>query len=84
MSLVGYRPLIFKETEIDHFLFAFGVYALKPGITGFAQIHGRDNVSAEQKAAFDRMYLEHFSFLTDVKIVFKTFTYVLKRKDVAF
>lgn len=84
MSIIGYRPLIFKESEIDLIRYQTGVYYLKPGISGFAQINGRDLVSVEQKAYFDRMYLEQFSLLTDLRILIRTIVYVIRREGVAF
>lgn len=84
MSLIGYRPLIFKESEIDHIRYQTGVYYLKPGISGFAQINGRDLVSVEQKAYFDRMYLERFSLLTDLRILLRTIVYVIRGEGVVY
>ncbi|MDD2214781.1 MAG: sugar transferase [Oscillospiraceae bacterium] len=82
MSLVGYRPLIFKEVEIDNMRNQAGVYSIKPGITGYAQVNGRDNLTDPEKLAFDQRYLKNFSLLTDVKIFFQTFAVVIKHKDV--
>ncbi|MDD4369325.1 MAG: sugar transferase, partial [Oscillospiraceae bacterium] len=59
-----------------------GVYSIKPGITGYAQVNGRDNLTDPEKLAFDQRYLKIFSLLTDVKIFFQTFAVVIKHKDV--
>lgn len=59
-----------------------GVDKLKPGITGWAQINGRDEISIEEKVALEKEYLEKKSFLFDIKIIFKTFTNVFLSKGV--
>ncbi len=62
---------------------ATGVDKLKPGITGWAQINGRDEISIEEKVALEKEYLEKKSLVFDVVIVVKTFTSVLGSKGVA-
>lgn len=72
MSLVGPRPLIPNEESIHTMRERFGVYTVRPGITGLAQINGRDLVSPAQKVRWDVRYVEHFGFLLDLKILFAT------------
>jgi O-antigen biosynthesis protein WbqP len=72
MSIVGPRPLIPEESEIHSLRLKLGVYALRPGITGLAQINGREKLSAADKVRWDVKYLEGFSFRTDMKILFST------------
>ena len=72
MSLVGPRPLIPNEEEIHAMRERFGVYAVRPGVTGLAQINGRDTVSPAEKVRWDVRYVEHFGFWLDVKILFAT------------
>ena len=72
MSLVGPRPLISDEYEIHAMRMRFGVYSLRPGLTGLAQINGRDLVSPEEKVRWDVKYLERCSFWTDLKILLAT------------
>lgn len=72
MSLVGPRPLIPNEEEIHTMRDRFGVYSVRPGVTGLAQINGRDTVSPVEKVRWDVRYVEHFGFWTDVKILFAT------------
>ena len=72
MSLVGPRPLISDEYEIHERRMQFGVYQLRPGVTGLAQINGRDLVSAAEKVRWDVKYLETFGFWTDLKILLQT------------
>ncbi len=72
MSLVGPRPLISDEFEIHHMRAMFGVYKIRPGVTGLAQINGRDTVSPVDKVRWDVKYLEHFGIKADIKILFAT------------
>lgn len=72
MSIVGPRPLISDEHEIHDLRMKFGVYRIRPGLTGIAQIHGRDMVTPADKVRWDVRYLERFGFWTDVKIVLST------------
>lgn len=82
MSLIGPRPLIPEETEIRELRNKYNVYSVRPGITGWAQVNGRDNVSAEKKALLDKEYVEKQSLMFDIKIFFMTIHQVLCRKDV--
>jgi O-antigen biosynthesis protein WbqP len=72
MSLVGPRPLISDEYEIHAMRMRFGAYNVRPGITGLAQINGRDTVSAVDKLHWDVRYLENFGFGLDAKILLAT------------
>jgi O-antigen biosynthesis protein WbqP len=72
MSIVGPRPLISDEYEIHDLRFKYGVYTVRPGLTGLAQINGRDTVTPAEKVRWDVKYLENFSFLLDAKIVVAT------------
>ncbi|MCL2298856.1 MAG: sugar transferase [Firmicutes bacterium] len=83
MSFVGPRPLIPEEDGIRRMRVEAGIYAVLPGLTGWAQVNGRANVSDEEKVALDREYIEKRSFRMDVKILVKTFVQVLTRKDVS-
>lgn len=78
MSLIGPRPLIPEETEMHRERARFGVYELRPGLTGLAQIHGRDFVTAEEKLRWDLEYLHNFGFCQDVKILWATVPKVLR------
>ena len=82
MSLVGPRPLILNETWINEEREKLGIYLLRPGITGLAQICGRNHISDTDKLYFDKYYLTNFSIWLDMKIVFGTFLYVLQQKDI--
>ena len=82
MSLVGPRPLIPEETEIRELREKYNVYSIRPGITGWAQVNGRDNISLEQKALLDKEYVEKQSLGFDIKILIMTVLKVLRRDDV--
>ena len=82
MSLVGPRPLVLSEKTMHDLREQRGIYKLRPGITGLAQISGRNLVTDQEKLYYDREYLKHFSFWFDIKIIYKTILYVLARKDI--
>lgn len=81
MSLVGPRPLILSEEEVHAQRWENGVYLLRPGVTGYAQVNGRDLVTEESKVILDTEYLHRFSLWLDLKILFKTVAVVFLRKD---
>ena len=83
MSFVGPRPLIPQEEEIDRLRAEQGVYAVRPGVTGLAQISGRDNLSDAEKAAYDAEYVRTQSLHGDLKILWKTVRVVLRRENMA-
>ena len=80
MSLIGPRPLVESETEIHEKRMQYGVYSLRPCVTGLAQVSGRDLVTIDEKVQYDREYLESFSLITDIKIIFRTISVVLFHK----
>ena len=82
MSLVGPRPLISDEYEIHEMRTRFGVYNIRPGITGLAQINGRDTVSPVEKVHWDVKYIEHFGLFMDLKILFATVPKVFGKEGV--
>ncbi|MFC0482034.1 sugar transferase [Gellertiella hungarica] len=83
MSFVGPRPALFNQDDLIALRTACGVSALRPGITGWAQVNGRDELSVEEKVRFDREYLEMQSLLFDLKILFLTGVKVLQRSGVS-
>ena len=82
MVFVGPRPALYNQDDLMSLRVAEGVDKLKPGITGWAQINGRDEISIEAKVKLEQEYLYNKSFLFDVKIIIKTFTNVLFSKGV--
>jgi O-antigen biosynthesis protein WbqP len=83
MVFVGPRPALYNQDDLMALRVATGVSKLKPGITGWAQINGRDEISIEQKVNLEQAYLLRKSFLFDVEIVIKTFTNVMFSKGVS-
>ena len=84
MSLIGYRPSQPCENDLNDARSVYDLYQLAPGISGWAQINGRDVLAAnpKKKAEFDAYYLRHFSFWLDVKIFFITIVKVFRHDDV--
>jgi O-antigen biosynthesis protein WbqP len=82
MLIVGPRPALYNQDDLMTFRVATGVSKLKPGITGWAQINGRDEISITDKVKFEQEYLNRKSLLFDIEIIFKTFTSVLRSKGV--
>ena len=73
MSLIGPRPLLPKEREVHMMRFVYGLYQVRPGITGLAQTHGRDNMNDCDKVRWDRTYVRNISPLMDITLVLRTF-----------
>lgn len=84
MSLIGPRPLIRSEQDMDYLRLQNGVYQVRPGITGLAQVMGRDMMTVEEKIGYDRSYVETLGPRSDFRIFLQTFRTVLKKDDVAF
>lgn len=85
MSLVGPRPVINDESEKELLKLRteYGVHKLVPGLTGWAQVNGRDNMSTARKITLEKEYLERQSFVFDTKILFMTFVKVFKQEGVS-
>ena len=83
MVFVGPRPALYNQDDLMEYRVATGVDKLKPGITGWAQINGRDDISIEKKVQLEHEYLQNKSFLFDIEILIKTFTNVLFSKGVS-
>jgi O-antigen biosynthesis protein WbqP len=82
MVFVGPRPALYNQDDLMALRVSAGVDKLKPGITGWAQINGRDEISIEEKVALEKEYLKRKTYLFDFYIIFKTFTNVLFSKGV--
>ena len=82
MVFVGPRPALYNQDDLMTFRVATGVSKLKPGITGWAQINGRDEISIPEKVKLEQEYLSRKSILFDIEIIFKTITSVLRSKGV--
>ena len=82
MSIVGPRPVIEREVELLELRKLYKVDTILPGITGWAQVNGRDNVDIEDKVKYDYEYLLEESILFDIRIIFKTIKNVVKSDDI--
>ncbi len=79
MSFVGYRPGV-KENYSEEDLNS-EIFRVKPGLTGAAQVNGRSNLSLEEKRNYEKEYAKNISFITDIKIFFKTIRVIFLGKD---
>lgn len=83
MSFVGPRPALFNQDDLIKLRTEKGISGLIPGITGWAQINGRDDISIPVKVSYEEYYLKNKSFAFDLKILWRTFFKVLKKEGVA-
>ena len=83
MSLVGPRPALFNQDDLKEMRTKVGVHTLPPGVTGWAQINGRDELSIPEKVKYDKEYLDRRSLWFDLKILFLTAYKVIARVDIS-
>jgi O-antigen biosynthesis protein WbqP len=83
MVFVGPRPALYNQDDLMQLRVVAGIHKLKPGITGWAQINGRDDISIEKKVQFEQEYMNKQSTLFDIMIIIKTFTNVVFSKGVS-
>lgn len=81
MNFVGPRPALYNQDDLIAMREACGLHAIKPGVTGWAQVNGRETVSVEEKVRLDQYYLENQSWLLDLKIFFLTLFNSSRGKD---
>jgi O-antigen biosynthesis protein WbqP len=82
MSFVGPRPALFNQDDLILLRTKTGVDKLLPGLTGWAQINGRDELPIPDKVTLDEAYLKHQSVLLDIKIILLTFVKVLRKEGI--
>lgn len=82
MSFVGPRPALFNQDDLISLRTSYGVDKIRPGLTGWAQINGRDELPIPQKVQLDVEYMQRQSFWFDLKIVFLTFWKVFQRDGI--
>ena len=82
MSFVGPRPALYNQRDLIDLRTRCRVHTLVPGLTGWAQVNGRDELSIEEKVRFDAEYLSRRSLGMDIGILWRTFTQVAKRQGV--
>jgi O-antigen biosynthesis protein WbqP len=83
MSIVGPRPALFNQHDLIELRTQRGVHKLRPGLTGWAQINGRDEIPIPQKVGHDAWYLEHQSLAVDLRIMWRTAAQVLRSEGVS-
>jgi O-antigen biosynthesis protein WbqP len=83
MSIVGPRPALYNQNDLIGMRTERGVHRLRPGLTGWAQVNGRDEIALADKVAYDAWYLEHHSLALDLKIMALTFVKVVRKEGVA-
>jgi O-antigen biosynthesis protein WbqP len=83
MSFVGPRPALFNQQDLIELRTQYGVQILLPGLTGWAQVNGRDELAIADKVRFDAEYLSRRSMALDIAILWKTFAQVCKSKGIA-
>lgn len=83
MSFVGPRPALFNQDDLIALRTEYGVDQVLPGLTGWAQINGRDELPIPDKVRLDAEYLQRQSFFLDLKIIFLTFLKVVRRDGIA-
>ena len=82
MSIVGPRPALYNQYELIERRKVLGILDVLPGITGLAQINGRDDISDDLKIQFDKEYVDNWNYLLDWKIILNTFQAVFTSKGV--
>ncbi len=82
MSFVGPRPVLTNEKDLLALRTQEGIHRYKPGLTGWAQINGRDSVTLERRVALEKEYIEKHSFFFDIYVFLKTIPKVLFKKDI--
>ena len=82
MSIVGYRPVVLTETRLNELRRQYGVFATRPGITGLAQVSGRDNLSIEEKVRLDAEYVANCSLKMDIRCILMTVKTVITGEGV--
>lgn len=82
MSIVGPRPALFNQRNLIDMRTEQGIHMLRPGLTGWAQVNGRDELPLPQKVAFDAEYLGQRSLVFDAKVIFLTFLKVIRKEGV--
>ena len=82
MTFIGPRPALYNQYDLIRLRTKCGVHTLKPGVSGWAQVNGRDSLGISEKVDFDLYYLKHHNFALDLKICFLTVGKVFKAEGV--
>ena len=82
MSIIGPRPALYNQYDLIEARDRVNANSIRPGLTGLAQVNGRDELPIDVKARYDGEYAAHLTFGMDLKIFFRSFTYVFQRRGV--
>lgn len=82
MAIIGPRPALWNQYDLIEARDKYKANDVLPGLTGWAQINGRDQVSIEDKAFYDGEYIKNFGFMMDLKVFFQTISFVIKRTGI--
>ena len=83
MHFIGPRPALHNQIDLKELRTKNNIHLIKPGLTGWAQVNGRDNISIIEKVDFEKFYIKNHSILLDLKIIFLTLFKVVSRKGVS-
>ena len=82
MAIIGPRPALYNQEDLIELRDKYKANDVRPGLTGWAQVHGRDELEIDVKAKLDGYYVKHLSFILDIKCFFLTVASVLKHEGV--
>ncbi len=82
MNLVGPRPALFTQKDLILMRTNLHINKMKPGLTGYAQINGRDKISLKEKVKLEKFYMDNKSITLDIKILFNTIFYIFKTSPI--
>ena len=83
MNLIGPRPALFNQNDLINLRDNYSINFMKPGITGYAQINGRDELSLEEKVKMEKYYCDNKSIYLNLKIIYLTLYHLIKRKNIS-
>tara|TARA_S200000501_G_scaffold336210_1_gene341433 strand:+ start:31638 stop:32189 length:552 start_codon:yes stop_codon:yes gene_type:complete len=82
INFIGPRPSLFNQYDLVEMRDKYGINEIKPGITGWAQVNGRDSLSLQDKVMLDKYYIENKNVFLNIKIIYKTILKVISAKDI--
>jgi O-antigen biosynthesis protein WbqP len=82
MAFIGPRPALYNQVDLINLRNKYNIYSLKPGVTGWAQVNGRDELSISEKVEMDKFYLQNKSIYLNIKILFFTIIKAVKAESV--
>ena len=82
INFIGPRPALFNQYDLVEMRDKYGINEIKPGITGWAQVNGRDSLSLQDKVMLDKYYIENKNVFLNIKIIYKTIFKVISAKDI--